>query len=42
MSEGAWFLHVRQSVFTKLVAIMLAMAALLLALVVGFFLNVAV
>jgi signal transduction histidine kinase len=38
MSERAWFLHVRQSVFTKLVAIMLSMAAILLALVVGFFL----
>jgi signal transduction histidine kinase len=38
MSERAWFLHVRQSVFTKLVAIMLSMAALLLALVIAFFL----
>jgi signal transduction histidine kinase len=38
MSERALIRHVRQSVFTKLVAIMLAMAATLLALVVGFFL----
>jgi len=36
MSERAWLLHVRQSVFTKLVAIMLAMAAILLGLVLAF------
>ncbi|MBI3492841.1 MAG: HAMP domain-containing histidine kinase [Acidobacteria bacterium] len=36
MSERAWLLHVRQSVFTKLVAIMLAMAAILLVLVLAF------
>jgi signal transduction histidine kinase len=38
MSERPWFRHVRQSVFTKLVAIMLSMAAILLALVIAFFL----
>ena len=36
MSKRAWLLHVRQSVFTKLVAIMLAMAAILLGLVLAF------
>lgn len=36
MSERAWLLHVRQSVFTKLLAIMLAMAAVLLVLVLAF------
>jgi signal transduction histidine kinase len=36
MSERAWRLRVRQSVFTKLVAIMLAMAATLLVLVLAF------
>lgn len=36
MSERAWLVHVRQSVFTKLVAIMLAMAAVLLVLVLAF------
>src|SRR2546425_5714912 len=36
MTERAWFLHVHQSVFTKLVAIMLAMAAILLVLVLAF------
>jgi hypothetical protein len=38
MSEIASLLHVRQSVFAKLVAIMLAMAAIILALIVAFFL----
>jgi signal transduction histidine kinase len=38
MSERAWLLAVRRSVFTKLVAIMLSMAAILLALVAAFFL----
>ncbi|MGH9383601.1 MAG: hypothetical protein ACRD2N_04875, partial [Vicinamibacterales bacterium] len=38
MTERAWIRHVRQSVFTKLVAITLAMAAILLVLVLGFFL----
>jgi signal transduction histidine kinase len=38
MRERAWFRHVRQSVFTKLVLIMLSMAATLLALVAAFFL----
>src|SRR5713101_1845827 len=37
MSERAWLLYVRQSVFTKLVAIMLALTAILLVLVFGFF-----
>lgn len=37
MTRSAWFRHVRHSVFTKLVAVMLSMAAILLALVVGFF-----
>jgi DNA-binding response OmpR family regulator/signal transduction histidine kinase len=36
MSERAWSMHVRQSVFTKLVAIMLGMAAVLLVLVLAF------
>lgn len=36
MSDQAWLPQVRQSVFTKLVAIMLAMAAILLALVLVF------
>ncbi len=36
MTERAWLLHVRQSVFTKLVAVMLAMAAILLVLVFAF------
>jgi signal transduction histidine kinase len=38
MSERAWRSHVRNSVFAKLVAIMLVMAASLLVLVAGFFL----
>ncbi len=38
MRERAWLLHVRQSVFTRLVAIMLALATILLVLVFGFFL----
>jgi signal transduction histidine kinase len=38
MSELASLLHVRGSVFAKLVAVMLAMAAILLALIVAFFL----
>jgi len=38
MSDRARLLQVRRSVFTKLVATMLAMAVMLLALVVGFFL----
>src|SRR5262249_644915 len=37
MIKGAWFLQVRQSVFTKLVATMLSMAVVLLALVAAFF-----
>jgi signal transduction histidine kinase len=36
MSERAWPVHVRQSVFTKLLAIMLGMAAVLLVLVLAF------
>jgi signal transduction histidine kinase len=36
MSERAWLLDARQSVFTKLVAVMLTMAATLLVLVVAF------
>jgi signal transduction histidine kinase len=37
MSEHAWYLRLRQSVFAKLVAIMLTMAASLLVLVAAFF-----
>jgi hypothetical protein len=37
MAERSWRLHARQSVFAKLVAIMLAMAASPLVLVVPFF-----
>ena len=37
MIRPTWLRHVRHSVFTKLVAVMLSMAAILLALVVGFF-----
>ena len=38
MSDHAWFVHVRRSVFTKLVVTMLGLAVILLALVVTFFL----
>jgi hypothetical protein len=37
MSERSWGSHVRNSVFARLVAIMLALAASLLALVASFF-----